>query len=136
MRRAQFGWLLPVTGLVVLLFARAGLAGGRAVPFAVTPSGGGSATTFVVSFRAPVRTGVVGSVRLRDLLTAAPVSGGAGCIGQVSVPVPDAHRGAQVRIRLDPIALGGRWCTGTYHGKVVELQTAVCPRGTACPTYV
>lgn len=79
---------------------------------------------------------MVGSVRLRDLLTAAPVSAGAGCIGQISVPVPDAHRGALVRVRLDPIALGGRWCAGTYHGKVIELQTAVCPRGTACPTYV
>jgi hypothetical protein len=102
----------------------------------VAPTVGGSATTFVVSFRAPVLTGVVGSVRLRDLLTVATVSAGTGCLGQVSVPVPDAHRGELVRVGLVPKALGGSWCTGTYHGKVVELQSAVCPRGTACPTYV
>lgn len=97
---------------------------------------GGSATIFVVSFSAPARTGVVGSIRLRDLLTAAPVSAGARCIGQINVPAPDARRGQRVRVRLTPKTLGGSWCAGTYHGKVVELQSAVCPRGTACPAYV
>jgi hypothetical protein len=135
MRRA-LRRLLPVAVLLVLLFAHAGLAGGEAVRIAVTPAVGGSGTIFVVSFRAPVRTGVVGSVRLRDLLTAMPAPTSTGCIGNVSVPVPDAHRGAMVRVRLDPTALGGRWCAGTYHGKVIELQTAVCARGVACPTYV
>jgi len=125
MGRVSVWFLLP--GAAGLMLAHAGLAGGRAVPVVVAPAVGGSATIFVVSFRAPVRTGVVGSIRLRDLLIAAPVAAGGGCIGHVSVPVPDAHRAALVRVRLDPIALGGRWCTGTYHGKVIELQTAVCP---------
>jgi hypothetical protein len=52
------------------------------------------------------------------------------------VKVPDVRRGAEVRVRLGPARLTGRWCPGGYRGTVVELQTAVCPHGTACPTYV
>jgi hypothetical protein len=94
------------------------------------------ASTFVVSFVSPVRTGVTGSVRLRYLLTAASSSPGTECLGQINAPVPDGFRGQRVRIMLDPKALGGEWCTGTYAGKVTLLQTAVCPKGAACPTYV
>ena len=128
--------LTGVAWLVALLLTPSSRAHGVAVPIAVAPAVGGPATTFVLSFRAPARTGVVGSVRLRDLLTAAPISAGSSCVGQVSLPVPDARRGDIVHVRLDPKKLGGTWCTGAYHGKVVELQSAACPRGTACPTYV
>jgi hypothetical protein len=93
-------------------------------------------TTFVVSFVSPVRTGVSGSVRLRYLLTAASSSPGHGCLAQINSPVPDGRRGREVRVTLDPKELGSRWCTGTYAGRVSLLQTAVCPSGLACPTYV
>lgn len=93
-------------------------------------------TSFAVSFVSPVRTGVTGSVRLRYLLTAASASPGQDCLAQISAPVPDGRRGRQVRVTLDPRGLGGQWCTGTYAGKVSLLQTAVCPKGAACPTYV
>jgi hypothetical protein len=133
----SFRLLLAGAGLLgLLVLAQSGLAGERSVPVVVAPAAGGPGTTFVVSFRAPARTGVIGSIRLRDLLTVAPVSVGTGCVGPVSIPVPDARRGEHVRIRLDPRTLGGIWCIGSYRGKVVELQTAVCPSGTACPTYV
>jgi hypothetical protein len=39
-------------------------------------------------------------------------------------------------VTLNPNVLGGQWCTGTYAGKVSLVQTAVCPKGLACPTYV
>jgi hypothetical protein len=89
-----------------------------------------------VSFVSPVRTGVIGSVRLRYLLTAASVSPGQGCLPQVSAPVPDGRRGRLVRGVLDPMALGGQWCTGTYAGRVSLLQTPVCAKGVPCPAYV
>ena len=93
-------------------------------------------TVFVVSFVSPVRTGVTGSVRLRYLLTAASSSPGQGCLAQINSAVPDGRRGRRVRVTLNPRALGGKWCTGTYAGKVSLLQTAVCPEGVPCPTYV
>ena len=118
-----------------LLFAGVGAAAGPLVPAQVAPLVGVPGTAFVVSFVSPVRTGVVGSVRLRYLLTAASISAGADCLAQISAPVPDS-RGRRVRTVLDPKLLGGQWCTGTYAGRVALLQTAVCPHGVACPTYV
>jgi hypothetical protein len=140
---ARLGGLLgaAAAGLAVaVLVAGAGRAGGvhgvPLVPAVVTPAVGMPATTFVVSFVSPVRTGVVGSIRLRYLLTAASASPGKDCLARISSPVPDGRRGRRVRVLLKPETLGGRWCTGTYGGKVPLLQTAVCPRGAACPTYV
>jgi hypothetical protein len=133
------GRLLPagVAAVAVpVLLAGAGLAGAVGLPVAVAPAVGGPGTTFVISFTAPARTGVIGSIRLRDLLTATNASVGTGCLAQVNAPVSDARRGQRVHIRLDPTTLGGNWCAGSYHGSVRELQTAVCPHGNACPTYV
>lgn len=106
------------------------------VPSTVAPATGTPASTFVVSFTSPGRTGVIGSKRLLDQLSAVSVTPRKGCLPQVESPVPAARRGQRVRIRLDPSALGGRWCSGRYTGKVVELQTLVCPPGVMCPTYV
>jgi hypothetical protein len=107
-------------------------AGDAATPI-VRPAAGTPATAFVVSFVSPVRTGITGSTRLRYLLE---VSGPGACGAAVEKALPDARRGARVTVRLDPRALGRSWCAGTYHGRVLEVQTAVCPAGTACPTYV
>jgi hypothetical protein len=41
-----------------------------------------------------------------------------------------------VHVRLDAGKLGGRWCVGGYSGEINELESAVCPHGLACPTYV
>jgi hypothetical protein len=49
---------------------------------------------------------------------------------------PVARRGQRVRVRLDSFALGGRWCTGRYTGKITELQTLFCLPGTMCPAYI
>jgi hypothetical protein len=126
-----------LAGLVsVFAPAGSGLAAQQRVVATVAPAVGGPATVFVVSFRAPADTGVVGSVRLRDLLTATSASPRVDCLGGIRVAVPDARRGARVRVRLAPARLGGGWCAGVYHSTVVELQTAVCPQGSACPTYV
>jgi hypothetical protein len=59
-----------------------------------------------------------------------------GCLAQIESSVPVARKGERVHVRLSPLALGGRWCSGRYTGKIIELQTLVCPPGAMCPTYV
>jgi len=102
----------------------------------VTPAVGAPGTTFVVSFVASRKIGVVGSIRVRDELTVEMASPVAGCLERASAFVPDANRGQHVRARLDPVASGGRWCLGLFQGRLLELQTAVCPPRVLCPMYV
>ena len=106
------------------------------VPAKVVPAAGTPASTFVVSFTSLGRTGVIGSKRLLDRLSAVSATPAKSCLSQVESSVADAPRGERVHVRLDPFTLGGRWCTGHYTGKIVELQTLVCPPGAMCPTYV
>jgi hypothetical protein len=102
----------------------------------VTPATGSSNTAFVLSFRAPERTGRYGSSQRHDMLTlSAPASAG-GCITTLDVRVPDARVGARVHVTLAPWRLGGRWCIGTYRGRIEEFQTAECAHGELCPAYV
>ena len=106
--------------LLPVLAVCAGRAGTAVVPVQVTPAVGMPMTTFLVSFVSPVRTGVIGSIRLRYLLTAASVAPGKDCLAQISDAVPDARRGQRVRVALAPETLGGRWCTGSYRGIAIE----------------
>jgi hypothetical protein len=98
---------------------------------------GGPATSFGISFTAPATTGVHGHTRLFDEVTAQTATASTDCVGSATVPVLDVRRGQRVKVRLDPKLLGGgRWCRGLYHGRVLALQTLVCPPGSYCPTYV
>jgi hypothetical protein len=106
------------------------------VHVAVTPATGSPKTTFVLSFRAPERTGLYGSSQRHDVLTASASASARGCITSLDIHVRDAGAGTQVRVTLAPRRLGGSWCSGTYHGRIEEVQTAVCPSGGLCPTYV
>jgi hypothetical protein len=102
----------------------------------VTPATGYANTTFVLSFRVSERTGGYGSSQRHDVLTASAPASARGCISTLYVRVPDASAGAHIRVTLAPRRLGGRWCKGVYHGRIEELETALCPRGALCPTYV
>ncbi len=108
----------------------------HAVHVRVSPATGSPQTTFVLGFRAPERTGRYGSIQRHDTLTAAAQTPSRGCIATVDVHVPDTRGGAQVRVSLVPRRLGGRWCPGMYRGRIEELQTPVCARGMACPTFI
>jgi hypothetical protein len=101
----------------------------------VTPSAGSPLTTFELTFRNPERTGVMGGTERHDLLSASVPNGGNGCLENFDTRPPDAHAGAVVHVKLSPRKLHGHWCVGTYHGQIEEIQTAVCPHGTFCPTY-
>jgi len=101
--------------VALALVSRSASAGGVVVR--VEPAAGGPGTTFVVSFTAPARTGVIGSMRLRDELNVETTSAVRGCLARASERVPDAHRGQRVRVSLDPATLGGRWCAGVFRGR-------------------
>jgi hypothetical protein len=104
----------------------------------VAPAAGGPQSVFVVRFRAPQRTGVVGRMRRVDQLSATAPAGAPahGCVSSISLSLPAASAGTHVRVRLDPRRLGGRWCAGIYHGQVEELASPVCSKALACPAFV
>jgi len=77
--------------VALALVSRSASAGGVVVR--VEPAAGGPGTTFVVSFTAPARTGVIGSMRLRDELNVETTSAVRGCLARASERVPDARRG-------------------------------------------
>jgi hypothetical protein len=129
-RRLGRLFLPPLLALLLLLSPGAGAAGGLLVH--VTPAAGGPATRFVASYSAPVKTGVVGSIRLRDEVSAETSSASSGCQSSVSKFVPAVRRGQRVQVALAV----GRWCVGVFKGKLLELQTPVCPPGSMCPMYV
>jgi hypothetical protein len=133
-----------VVSAVLVSVALAGAAvasGDAAVPPAqirVTPASGGVRTVFTVRFRAPDKTGVQGRTRRFDLLSAAAPAGAptAGCLTAIDVSLPPASSGSRVLVRLDARSRASRWCVGTYHGQVEELEGPVCPHGVACPAFV
>lgn len=128
--------VLVVLGAVFGVALALGAAGVHSGRIHVTPTVGSTHTVFVLNFTVPERTGVHGSSQRHDVLTASAPAGSSGCVTALNVRVPDARAGARLRVALDPGKLGGEWCQGLYHGRVEELQTAICPRRTLCPTYV
>jgi hypothetical protein len=101
----------------------------------ISPSSGGPATAFSLSFTAPDSTGRSGNTSLAyDVAAAGP--SGAGCLPTASAGAPPATKGGQVSVTLDPARLGGQWCPGTYTVKVTEIQRPVCLPGTMCPQYI
>lgn len=135
---------MRVVFAVLLSVALAGAAvasGVAAVPHAqisVTPAAGGVRTVFAVRFRAPDKTGVEGSTRRFDLLSASAPAGAksGGCLAAIDVSIPPASKGSRVLVRLDARSRASRWCVGTYRGQIEELEGPVCRHGTACPAFV
>lgn len=133
--------VLPVVALVSLVAVPA-LAPARtraAAPHTrvdVSPSTGGPVTMFAIRFRAPDRTGRKAGSERRYLLSVSGPANEQDCLDGADRALPFSRAGARVKALLDPRHLGGRWCTGTFHGRVEEIRTLVCPHGTACPRFV
>jgi hypothetical protein len=144
--RSGYGWGTRLTlsraltsgvaAIVAMFVLECVSAAATLVPAKVIPAAGTPTSTFVVSFISPGRTGVIGTKRLLEKLTAVSATPRKGCLSEVESSVPAARSGQRVHVRLDPFVLGGRWCIGRYTGKITELQTLVCPPGAFCPTYV
>jgi hypothetical protein len=99
----------------------------------VRPAAGSSQTHFLVSFRAPERTGrYVGSDRRYSVAASGPPRNG--CDSSPAANAAPARKGQLVHVALVPQGEG--WCPGVYHGAVDELATPVCAPRAICPLYV
>jgi hypothetical protein len=99
----------------------------------VRPSSGLRTTHFIVRFRAPVATGVVGHTNRRYVVSARGPAV-SGCDSTPAAGAPPTRAGNQVNVSLAPDRRG--WCRGTYTGHIEELASAVCTPGRLCPQYV
>ncbi len=102
-------------------------------PVHVRPVIGGPRSAFTVSLRIPAQTGTIGQVHRSDSLTATGPRRG-GCVSSVQTVLPAAPAGSTVRVRLVP-RRRRHWCTGTFHGVIIESQSITCGGAptTACP---
>ena len=126
-------------GLVVALAlcgAVPAVAQGSGAHVTVGPSAGGPGTSFVVRFTAPERSGHIGSMNREYVISVDGPGGSAKCVHSASQTAPRSGAHARVRVSLTPKSFGGRWCVGTFHGTVEELETPVCPPRELCPAFI
>jgi hypothetical protein len=126
MRRIVAGCLIVAAGFGVA--ASGAVGSGTTVRVTVTPKSGGPRTRFVVRFRAPARTGVVGIEERRYQVEASGI--GTDCAHSEASEVPPTHRGQRVSVKLS-----GPWCPATYHGKLTETIGPHCRAGQPCPLF-
>jgi hypothetical protein len=105
----------------------------KSARISVSPGSGHRRTHFDVKFTAPEKTGTVSGATRRYQVGAA-TSQQQGCVASANKSVGASRAGARVSTTLTPI--GGRWCTGTYKGKIVETVTPKCGIGKVCPAYI
>jgi uncharacterized protein (DUF58 family) len=122
---------LMIVALAAVILAAGKVAAGSTVRVTVKPHSGGTATHFVVSFRAPARTGVVGIQERRYQLEA--TAPGSGCKSSVSANVAPTRKGEHVSVTLRP--KGKRWCVARYRGRLVETIGPYCRPGQVCPKF-
>jgi hypothetical protein len=102
----------------------------------VTPGSGGPRTTFTLSWRNPPQTGTDVSMRRSETVK---ITGPRhfGCVGAGELAVQPAEVQQAMRLSLTPrrmSAAGPRtWCTGTFHGSVVEDEHFACAPPHLCP---
>jgi hypothetical protein len=126
MRRTVAGCLIVAAGFA---FMAVGVSGSTtAVKVTVRPKSGGPGTRFVVRFRAPARTGVIGFEERRYEVQAA--GKGTGCAQSAGTSVPATRKGQRVSAKLH-----GLLCVATYHGKVIETIGPHCVSGQPCPEF-
>jgi hypothetical protein len=102
----------------------------------VTPGTGGPRTTFKLSLLNPSQTGTMGTLERFDELT---ISGPrhSGCVGSGGMALPTGAPNQVIRVALSPARMGdGRtrtWCTGAFHGSVVQTVRLICTPPLLCP---
>lgn len=148
-RRLSIGF--SVAAAAVTLLAVAGSAAAPSVPatasvpasasihprITVKPRTGSPGSGFVIRFRSPVTTGTVGSVRREFVLSLGGPSGAAGCVAEGSWQLPASRAHASVKLTLRPQRFGGpRWCPGTFHAEIHEIEAPNCPPRQLCPALV
>jgi hypothetical protein len=101
----------------------------------VAPASPKPASVLRFSFTAPDSTGRQGSTQESYTLS---VSGPPrrGCVAIHADQLPAITKGQDVTVNVKPSSDGGRWCTGAFTARVVELARPVCAPGTVCPQFV
>ena len=134
-RLAAMRWrsALALSAAAALVPAAVATAGGTGAGVRVTPKVGTPKTKFVVTFRAPDRTGRRNGLQANYVLS---VSGQARhCGSGMSETLPPTRKGAHVRVVLDPPA--GIWCATRYAGRVEEWLRPVCgPAHPVCAQFI
>jgi hypothetical protein len=102
----------------------------------VAPVPGHRHTRFTISFHTQMATGTFAGTRRTDMVS---VTGPrrSGCISSRSADAGAQPANALVKVHLGPGA-GHRWCTGLFHGAVVQYQSVICgpPQMMVCPQLV
>jgi hypothetical protein len=132
---------VALLGGVAALVAVAADAGAQATRLqetkvTVAPARGAPSTRFVLRFDAPQRTGRELGLERRYELSVSGPGGARGCVSGASEGLPFTRRHQRVRVVLDPARLGGKWCAGSFKGRIEEIESPVCMRGTPCPEFV
>jgi hypothetical protein len=102
----------------------------------VSPGTGGPRTSFKLNWLNPSGLGMVGSLQRSETVE---IDGPhhAGCVGSGEMGVPITTTNQLVRVSLSPgrmSTVGSRtWCTGTFHGSVVEDERFTCAPPHLCP---
>jgi hypothetical protein len=134
MRRTVLIVAALVAALAVVPVAPAATSQSGQVPVHVSPGAGGRHTRFTFTMVLPLATGVSGSWTRFDYVE---VSGPrrARCVSSGSAVFPAGSANTTARTTLNPSRLGGSWCTGTFHGEVIESQRTSCgpPMLIICP---
>jgi hypothetical protein len=133
--------LIVAAGLAILaaapLAAAIPLQAATPVTVHVTPGTGGPRTTFTVSLRNPSQTGTMDTLERFDELN---ISGPrrSGCVGSGTMTLPIGAPNQVIRVALSPTRMGNgltrNWCTGTFHGSVVQTVRFICAPPRLCPT--
>jgi len=132
MRLRVSAFALALVGVSSLAFASGAFA---ATHVTVKPGAGKPTTKFVARFRAPARTGVIGTVSSHYQLSAVGPKGKR-CVSSISIKLAPTKLHARVKVTLRPRGHGGAWCSGKFHAKILEFQSIVCRRINACPDIV
>ncbi len=132
--------LIVAAGLAILaaapLAAAIPLQTAPPVTVHLTPGTGGPRTTFTLSLLNPSQTGTMGTLERFDQLS---ISGPRhpGCVGSGGMALPIGAPNQVIRVALSPARMGhGRtrtWCTGTFHGTVVQTVRLICTPPQLCP---
>jgi hypothetical protein len=120
--------LILIAGIVALAAVPVALATTGATTARVSPGKGGIHTQFHFSMRLPTATGTTGTTGRATRSDSIEISGPshAGCVSGATWVLPSAGAGTMARETFNPGRLGGRWCSGTFRGEVLERVNSVC----------
>ena len=119
------GVLILIAGITALAAVPVALATSGTTTAHISPGRGGIHQKFQFSMRVATATGTTGRTTRSDSVE---ISGPkrSGCVSSTTSLLPSASANTMVRETFNPARLGGHWCTGTFHGEVLQRENTVC----------